>query len=100
MNFTLGLIGPLGGTELTVILIIAVLLFGKRLPEIARGVGKSVNEFKRGLSETTDQLSKEIEDSKVKDELKNVESKVKDVSKDDYSNGDFTKQADKTKDFT
>lgn len=40
--------GPL---ELVVILIIAVLLFGKRLPEIARGMGKSLHEFRKGLKE-------------------------------------------------
>ena len=34
-----------------VFLIVAVLLFGNRLPEIARSLGRSVNEFKRGLKE-------------------------------------------------
>jgi sec-independent protein translocase protein TatA len=32
-----------------VVLIIAVLLFGKRLPEVAKGLGKSVVEFKKGI---------------------------------------------------
>ena len=41
-------IGPL---ELIPILILAVLLFGGRLPEIARAVGKGVAEFKKGLQE-------------------------------------------------
>ncbi len=38
------------------ILVIAVLLFGNRLPEIARSLGRSVNEFKKGLNEVKDQL--------------------------------------------
>ncbi len=38
------------------ILVIAVLLFGNRLPEIARSLGRSVNEFKRGLNEVKDQI--------------------------------------------
>ncbi len=35
--------------ELMIIMVIALLLFGKRLPEVARSLGKGVVEFKKGL---------------------------------------------------
>ena len=41
----------LGMQELVIVGIVAVLLFGKRLPEVARSMGKSYNEFRRGLSD-------------------------------------------------
>jgi sec-independent protein translocase protein TatA len=41
----------LGMQELVIVGIVAVLLFGKRLPEVARSMGKSYNEFRRGLND-------------------------------------------------
>lgn len=44
----------LGTTELIVILVIALLVFGKRLPEVMRGLGKSMNEFKKGMNDVAE----------------------------------------------
>lgn len=42
---------PLGGWELAVVIVVALVLFyGKRMPEIGRNLGKSIVEFKKGLS--------------------------------------------------
>ena len=52
----------LGPTELIIILGIVLLLFGgKKLPALARSLGKSSKEFKQGLAEG----SKEEKDSEV-----------------------------------
>jgi len=44
----LGFLTP-GPAEMVVILAIAVLLFGKRLPEVGRSLGKGLMEFKKGI---------------------------------------------------
>lgn len=46
------LIFGIGATELILILLVIVLLFGSRkIPEIARGLGRSMSEFKKGMKE-------------------------------------------------
>ena len=40
-------------------LVMALLLFGKRLPEVGRSLGKGIMEFKRGLHEVTDELKQD-----------------------------------------
>lgn len=46
----LGIMG-LGMQELVIIGIVAVLLFGKKLPDVAKSLGNSYREFRRGLSD-------------------------------------------------
>lgn len=71
------LIGTPGPTELIVILLLVLVLFGaKRIPEIAAGLGKGIREFKKSLHEIqgeieppdkkkkTDQPSEKKEDDK------------------------------------
>lgn len=41
---------PMG---LLIVGLVALLMFGKRLPEVMRGLGKSVTEFKKGINDTT-----------------------------------------------
>lgn len=67
-------IGPFGPTELIVILFIVLLLFGaKKLPDLARGLGKSVSEFKKGTSEAEKEI-KDALDSEPKSSEKKAET--------------------------
>ena len=52
--------GPL---EIALVAMAALLLFGKRLPELARSLGKGVTEFKKGLSNVEDEVEKPLKDS-------------------------------------
>lgn len=42
--------------EMMIVLAVALLLFGKRLPEVARSMGKGIVEFKRGMSGIEDDV--------------------------------------------
>jgi sec-independent protein translocase protein TatA len=53
-----------GHTEWLVILVIALLIFGKRLPELARSVGKSLTEFKKGINEAKESTDEVVNDVK------------------------------------
>ncbi|HOM16588.1 MAG TPA: twin-arginine translocase TatA/TatE family subunit [Thermoguttaceae bacterium] len=51
-----------GPTEMLIILALAVLLFGKRLPEVARSIGKSLGEFQRGVQSIQQELHASIQE--------------------------------------
>jgi sec-independent protein translocase protein TatA len=51
--------GPLGYPEMVVIFLIILLLFGaKKLPQLARGVGKSMGEFKKAKDEFEHEITR------------------------------------------
>jgi sec-independent protein translocase protein TatA len=50
MSLPLAFISTPGPMEMLILGAIAVLLFGKRLPEVGRSLGKSLVEFKKGIS--------------------------------------------------
>ena len=53
------MLGNLGGGELILLLVIALLVFGaNRLPEAGRTVGKGLRQFRRALSEAQDAVTR------------------------------------------
>ena len=71
-GYIMGWGGIPGGWEWIVILIVALLIFGKRLPDVARSIGKSLTSFKKGLNEgkdIKDELADDIKD--IKDDVIN-----------------------------
>jgi sec-independent protein translocase protein TatA len=59
MNTMIAFLGPIGGPEMFLIFMVLLLLFGaKKLPQLARGIGKSVGEFRKAREEFEDEIRK------------------------------------------
>jgi sec-independent protein translocase protein TatA len=55
----------IGWQEILLILLIALLLFGaKKIPDLARGLGKGIREFRKGMSEIDKPLEPDKNDTK------------------------------------
>jgi sec-independent protein translocase protein TatA len=53
----------MGPWELLVIFVVILLLFGaKRLPEMAKGLGKGIREFKSAIKDTTSELKNSMDE--------------------------------------
>lgn len=55
----LAFIPHLGPWEVTVLLLLALLIFGRRLPEVGKSLGKGIVEFKRGIKGIDDEIESE-----------------------------------------
>ncbi len=62
----LAFFGSLGPMEVGLIFLLALLLFGaKKLPELARGMGKSMGEFKRAREEFEHEITRAEEEERT-----------------------------------
>lgn len=64
------LAGLPGGWEIYIILLVVLLLFGSRIPKVARSLGQGISQFKKGLNEAVD-----LSDDEEKDKLEGGEKK-------------------------
>lgn len=61
---TIAFIEGIGGPELMMIMFVMLLLFGgKKLPELAKGIGKSVREFKKAASGVEEEFKRALDES-------------------------------------
>jgi sec-independent protein translocase protein TatA len=63
LNSIFAFIGGLGGSEVVIILFVVLLLFGaKKIPELARGLGKGIREFKDATSEIKRDIERSVDE--------------------------------------
>lgn len=75
MNIPLAFLGPIGGPEMIMIFVVILLLFGaKKLPELARGIGKSMGEFKKAREDFEYEITRAETDQRQKSAAKPVET--------------------------
>ncbi len=66
----------MSGGEIFVIILVAILLFGtKRIPEVARGLGKGLREFKKA----TDEIKREIAETEISKDINGIKKNISDV---------------------
>ncbi len=75
--------GMPGGIEWIIILIVALLIFGKRLPEVMKSMGKGIVEFKKGIKGVEDDVEDAVEKKPEKLEThKNRNDKIETDNKE------------------
>jgi sec-independent protein translocase protein TatA len=71
---TLAFISMPQGAEWLVILAMGLLIFGKRLPDVGKGIGQAISQFKKGLrsaDEEPEQIEAAVEETpRLKDDAK------------------------------
>ncbi|MBQ4918119.1 MAG: twin-arginine translocase TatA/TatE family subunit [Muribaculaceae bacterium] len=59
----------LGASEIIIIALIILLLFGgKKIPELMKGIGKGVSNFKKGLNDIEDEIKKPVDEPAKKED--------------------------------
>ena len=73
--------GTLGGPELFLIFVVALIVFGPRkLPEIGKSLGKMMAEFRKASNDFRNTIESEVEAEKIRDAMKIEPPKVEPVA--------------------
>jgi sec-independent protein translocase protein TatA len=75
MSPLLGMFG-IGTTEMIIVMVVILVLFGHRLPSVMRSMGRGIKEFKEGVNDATDDDTDNLEDAPVKKAKKSEEDTV------------------------
>ena len=76
------MVGPLGGSEVILILALALLLFGPRkLPEIGRTIGRTLAQFRRAATDFRADLEREIKVDDLRETRKNLKTVEQEIDK-------------------
>lgn len=95
--------GPIGFQEMILIALVILLLFGaKKLPELARGIGKSMGEFKKAKEDFEDEIKRGTDEGMAppqrdKDERREAPARTVAQSDDNDASGDNDDEAEAKK---
>lgn len=69
-----------GYQEMVIILIVGLLIFGRRLPEVGKSVGKTIIEFRKGLQSLKDQIREDEDFKEIGSAARDLRSAVDDAA--------------------
>lgn len=73
--------GSLGGAEIVLVLLLALLLFGPRkIPQIGKTVGKALSEFRKATTDFKMNLEREVDVAEMKDLRNGIKSAGDEIS--------------------
>jgi Tat protein translocase TatB subunit len=75
------MIGSIGFPELIFIFVVALLVFGpKKLPEVAKMLGKAIREFRKTINDAKATIEEEIEKADISEDLKELDKDIKQIT--------------------
>ena len=80
--------GGIGYAEVILIAMVAVMLFGSKLPEVARSVGQSYTQFRKGLNDIQSSVKSELD--KEINEVKKIPHELESAIEEDEDDDDLS----------